>query len=1012
MTSLLSIMNRLIKHSLQSFPVWMILAAYSAAVPVAAPAQPCAGAVDLTGETLPMFLPFDTATLSEALSAPCAPTDAPGPEAWYQLPALAEGTTYFVSTGGGETGNVSAITLAVYAGGCEETDLVACSYGSAEGGLGRVQFKAEGTGPWFALVEMSVPGQTGPFTLALHEDPDTNADAQCLGAVIPFDDVPFEFPIDLTDGDNVDGVPCGPDTGGADRWLELPAVQGGAIYTVETRPVAGSPTLDTRLAVFAGSSCSALVPVGCNDDIDIDAGNLFSRVVFVAVEGQTYKVHVETAEAAQDGAFILAVSKTDPLVGETCDRGIPVSLAALPLEVEIDLSAGNSVVGAPCDPTLTGADQWLVLSDMTDFDLLTAEVIPADPPTALDDTNLALFSGPCEALSLIACNDNIEDGVNNLSLINFIGDSSQSLHLLAEAADPDKLGRVKVRFTSGGIASPPANDICPTAAIIDPSITFYENTVFARLAEDDGSFALFGGPADGPDIFFRFTPAATGPYIISGEFTGTAQQMAIGVYSTPSCSVAFTPVCASPVIAAQPVMVAQLTMGTQYYIVADTPETGPVIDSYTVRVEAPPGTGPSANPICEFAGVILVLPFNDTQNPAENPSSLDLAGPEGGQYCLGEIYYEFTPAFDRVIRATATSAGGQAVLIGLYQGACGSLAPAARLAVNQGIFHLSAGQKYYIVVEPWAARPEGVISLTVTDVLPPGNDECSAATPVAVLPYVAQVDVLAALDEGLDATCDITFDFESRKDVFWQFTPAVTGHYRIDAGVPGLFGSGLNTAIAILDGCSAPNEIACVDNTLAGEFLVAELTGGVTYFILVDIKEPDEPGPPPANELLDFSIRAVDDPVGEDSCAAARVLSTADLPVVETLDLASHNAHPFLLEQGPVQGYRLTAHRWGIVRATAKPQTDGVDAALALTNQSCDLPDASFFFKPEESVVDDFGPRSGSGPGQTGEETFDFALLEGETAILYVLSQDGLGGPTDISLLFEPLPQIDAWWMY
>lgn len=133
---------------------------------------------------------------------------------------------------------------------------------------------------------------------------------------------------------------------------------------------------DTKMAVYDGCNCPTVPPVACSDD---DCGDFTSRVVFQAVEGQSYLLRIGGFEGAQ-GPGLLNVR----CGVEVCGPGRGDCFAA----------AGNGTRGcddAECCQTTCTVDPFCCDVDWDDFCAAEAEGLctgsfPACTPDA----------GPCE----------------------------------------------------------------------------------------------------------------------------------------------------------------------------------------------------------------------------------------------------------------------------------------------------------------------------------------------------------------------------------------------------------------------------------------------------------------------------------------------------------------------------------------------------------------------------------------------------------------------------------------
>jgi hypothetical protein len=160
---------------------------------------------------------------------------------------------------------------------------------------------------------------------------------------------------------------------------------------------------------------------------------------------------------------------------------------------------------------------------------------------------------------------------------------------------------------------------------------------------------------------------------------------------------------------------------------------------------------------------------------------------------------------------------------------------------------------------------------------PPANDNCSSPVviPNTTFPYLTPI--LTNINEAtkLPSDPEPTCIGETRKNVWYRFTPAITGIYTFSTGSD-TGTTAFDTILAVYaapNGCASPlTEIACNDDSGAGDNragLGTSLTGGVNYFVVVWLSQSDDDTPGP----LSLQIR-VDrpQPPGNDTCATAEVI--------------------------------------------------------------------------------------------------------------------------------------------
>jgi hypothetical protein len=159
--------------------------------------------------------------------------------------------------------------------------------------------------------------------------------------------------------------------------------------------------------------------------------------------------------------------------------------------------------------------------------------------------------------------------------------------------------------------------------------------------------------------------------------------------------------------------------------------------------------------------------------------------------------------------------------------------------------NLTAGTTYYIVV--WVGRTENIttgleLQVRITRPVLPPNDTC--ASPIEIpssitAPHLTPVvdTTLATTTAGLaKPTCVTNVGAMPSRDVWYRFTPAGSGTY--------VFSTAADTATRIEDtsmqlytltggDCSAPNQVACIDNSFGRARFSQTLNAGTPYLLAV-----------------------------------------------------------------------------------------------------------------------------------------------------------------------------------
>lgn len=268
---------------------------------------------------------------------------------------------------------------------------------------------------------------------------------------------------------------------------------------------------------------------------------------------------------------------------------------------------------------------------------------------------------------------------------------------------------------------------------------------------------------------------------------------------------------------------------------------------------------------------------------------------------MHSVWYSFTPQSDGVFTFSACgTASDFDSIFGLYTSTGGCGTAFTQVACNddscglqsQVSAALQTGVTYSLVVYSFGEVSPGSNTLQVR-VLPPAepatNDECSTATVIpgaGPFPYAsAPVGVSAASMSPTDPDPSCTVE-ETLPNIWYTFTPAVSGNYLISAcGGETLTSTG--NAISFFTstgGCAGPfTEAVCFNNDNCGsqqESGTVPLTGGTTYFILVELEGTLAPDSV-VQLLVDLLI-----PPANDTCAGAIPL-TLNIPENGTTEFAN-----------------------------------------------------------------------------------------------------------------------------
>ncbi|PYT08528.1 MAG: hypothetical protein DMF49_04825, partial [Acidobacteria bacterium] len=386
---------------------------------------------------------------------------------------------------------------------------------------------------------------------------------------------------------------------------------------------------------------------------------------------------------------------------------------------------------------------------------------------------------------------------------------------------------------------PPANDQCGGAEVIPdgpyPVLTAVTSDISGATTTGDPPSVSCASASRSRSVWYKFTPGTTAYYTISScadAPTGTTvDDTAIAIYtSTGACAGPFTEIPSSACSGGcdsggcvtedlQGVVTTQLNAGTTYYIVVwKNSSTTPTVGNTAIQLRVVRQAAP-ANDMCSGAEIIPGAgPFPYLTSTTPDISFATCAGDPPAPSCQPDvsrsIWYSFTPAAsgcysisscadaptastvdDNVLTLYTSSGGCAGPFTEVTTTSCGNGCDDDSCSVGdrQAVLtvSLNAGTKYYIVERDYdsAAPTAGntAVQLRVSQILPPANDQCAAATPLALnVPVTGTINPVTANDYQLSGSACFTGvgqtpSTASGRDVVYSFTPSSTGNYSFRA---------------------------------------------------------------------------------------------------------------------------------------------------------------------------------------------------------------------------------------
>ncbi len=380
---------------------------------------------------------------------------------------------------------------------------------------------------------------------------------------------------------------------------------------------------------------------------------------------------------------------------DNCSGALPLPLGQTP-----GTNEGSSTSPGSVSCSVIGKDVWYTLVTPNDG-LLTISTIaggaaggPADEGgTTPFDTVLTVYSGSCDALVPLACNDDVFPALQ--SEVQLIVSAGQALFVRVGGFFGD-VGDFVLTVTLQDF-QPVTNDECSGALPLVDGVTS-GSTLGATTSAVPASCGL---PSN--DVWFSYVAGMTGLLMISTADGGEITEFpaVISVYEG-SCG-ALSEVACSPVSVFQPELGAGVTEGQTYLIRLGGLSSGDFGD-YVLALELGPGE-PAPNDECSTA-VLL------TSNAVSGSNTLAFTATGSGDCTTASknVWYAYAPTADGELTASLLHHGGSAdfdTALAVYAGWCGSLQQVAcnddfdlssGVLQSEATFPVSAGVLYFVSI--------------------------------------------------------------------------------------------------------------------------------------------------------------------------------------------------------------------------------------------------------------------------------------------------------------------------
>ncbi len=592
-------------------------------------------------------------------------------DVWFRFtPSVTD--TYILDTCAGGSIGDTQLSVLDSCGGSE----VACNDDFC-GLLSRLTFSGTaGTTYFIRVAEWTNTPVFGNGTLTIAQAPPAPSNDNCANAL----PVTMGTPVTATTAGATDDGTASCGFGGSpghhDVWFFFNAPSAGC-YAFSTC----GGTLDTIVSVYDGCGGSE---VGCDDDFCGFAAG--SKATAVLTSGQHVLVRVAGWGTADEGSTTLEVTQNPIPVNDLCANAIALTVgSSTPFDNSCSGTEASSSCGFGGDP---GAhDIWY------SFTAPGAGLFRIDTCQSGGlDTQLSAYDS-CGG-SEIACND---DTCGLSSAITLNAAAGQQFRIrLAGWGGTQGAGVISVSV-------PAANDVCSGATPVTVGTTNVDTT----SANNDAGTNCGG---TGPELFYSFTPSASGGYQI--DTFGSGFDTILGVLQS-DCATEIT--CNDDSGSLQSMVTANFTAGTTYIIQYDG--FGGAAGAGVLNISGPIA-GP-ANDLCANATVATTgaNPFNNQFAGTEATDSCGFGGIPGSN----DVWFRFTPTSTSDYRLD--TCGSFDTTLSIYD-SCGGSEIACNddsCALSSGLtFNMTSGTTYFIRVAGWNGT-QGSGNLNITSLTSSGS---------------------------------------------------------------------------------------------------------------------------------------------------------------------------------------------------------------------------------------------------------------------------------------------------
>jgi hypothetical protein len=517
-----------------------------------------------------------------------------------------------------------------------------------------------------------------------------------------------------------------------------------------------------------------------------------------ASQSQLYNLVIATASAAPANDNCAAPT---PLVFDSQGRA-QVSGSTL------RATATPGGIAAACGSSANAPDVWY------SFTPTCSQPLTLSTCGSALDTVLSVYTGACNALSQVACNDDAAaaapcEGSRNSYLT--VDLTAFNTYLIRVSGFNGATGAYTLTATLANAR----NDLAVNATVITPGVT--DGTLCG--ATNDGRSSC-GQSSTSPDVWYSYTPTADGVIslgtcganfdtVVSVHCVGNPAQPFGSEFNQIACNDDAT---AGPCAGThQSYLTTPVSRNTPYLIRVSgfNGQTGsfPLGLAFAAAPPAP------ANNACAAAIVVGPGTTAGTTLGATNDGSASCAAAPD---TLPDVWYSYTPTCTNDV-VIDTCGSCMDTLVSVYTGACGARvevacnddAPGGFCGfnpLNSGLLFPATRNTRYLIRVAGVGAQQGNFNLNITPTRTPANDTCAQAAEAR--PGPNPFDTTCATSDGA-ASCGIS---NASPDVWFDYTSICNGRLSMD-----VCGATFDTVLSVYTGaCGALTEVACNDDAGSG----------------------------------------------------------------------------------------------------------------------------------------------------------------------------------------------------